>query len=1521
MSVGTIEGFQLSPQQKHLWWLAEDSQNPIYIGQIGIKLQGTLDQAALQQALNTLVTDNEILGTAFQWLSGMSLPVQVVGAFDAPTIQLHDLRDHDHVEQAALFAQQYQDLQHQPFAEQQGLIQANLWLFKPDQAVLLLKLSALYADHISLYSLIQELSVAYQAALGIEQPEQERLQYADLAEFFNELIDSEDMQDGREYWQQQQLQHALHIPLYAHQRNAQVRFQPASLEHELDPALTNQLRTVAQTYESTLDGVLLASWAGLLSRLSGQAELVIARRFEGRNYDGLESALGLFAKYIPIHCTLNEQAPFEHVIQALSAKVGAVHEWQDAFIWDHVTNRPNTSAHGSLCSYGFDYSLQPAAITTAGLMWSIDQLTSVIERFDLRLAVVENDEHLRLSLVYDQAMFDHGDIEQLLIHYTTLLGAVGSQPQTALGRLKIISETERAYLVQSLNSSKQAYAHDRSVPQWFAAQAAATPLAIALRIGEQQLTYAELNQQANQLAHTLINRGIGPDSLIGVSLERSTLLVVALLGILKAGAAYVPIDLSYPAERRTFIAQDSGVALLITSATWESELSGSINELLVIDREWSNIAQASTENPTVTPQPANLAYVIYTSGSTGQPKGAMIQHQGLTNYLTWATQHYPVTQGIGSIVHSPIGFDLTVTSLFAPLLVGQSVILLPEANPIEDLVQYLRSGQLSLLKLTPTHMELLNQLLKPEELAQSSHALVIGGEALLQNQIAPWLQHAPQTRLINEYGPTETVVGCCVYEVSNDSSFTGSVPIGRPIANTQLYVLDRYGELCPFGVAGELYIGGDGVARGYHQRPSLTAERFTPNPFSAEFGSRLYKTGDLVRYRQDGQLEFLGRTDQQVKIHGFRIELGEIEAALTTHPAIREAAVLARHVPHLPGDQHLVGYIVAKPEQTLEPEALRQFLASRLPDYMVPTTYMQLDRLPTTPNGKIDRRALPVPSSSTLQRAEYVAPRNAVEQQLATIWADVLRLEQVGINDNFFEIGGDSILSIQIVAKATSAGLKLSPHALFSHRTIRELAEVVGSGPAIDAEQGVIHGEIGLTPIQAWFFEQQQPHPEYWNQALLLAAQTSIDANLLTQALQHVYAHHDSLRLRFAPTNAGWQQFYSDATSIQLQTIDLSTHTTDLAQAIEAAANTIQASLNLSEGPLFQVALIETAEHQRLLFVAHHLIIDGVSWRILLEDLQTVYGQLQQAVAVQLPAKTTSFKAWAERLTSYASDPRNTQLAAYWLQQADQSNAGLPTDYPLTTNTIAASQHLQVALSVEETQALLYSVPQAYQTQINDLLLSALLQAFAQWTGQQQLVVDLEGHGREPLFEDVDLSRTVGWFTSLFPVHLHSSNLQDPATTLKQIKEQLRAVPHNGVVFGLLRYLNPEFGQQLQALAPAQVSFNYLGQLDQAANQSPLLGLTQESVGMTRHPASRRSYLIDINSSLVNQQLLVDWTYNGALHQPATIAKLANGFIAALSSLIAHCQAPNVGSYTPSDFPDEALSDDDLDAIMAQLGG
>src|SRR2546423_13829309 len=569
------------------------------------------------------------------------------------------------------------------------------------------------------------------------------------------------------------------------------------------------------------------------------------------------------------------------------------------------------------------------------------------------------------------------------------------------------------------------------------AQAMRTTDAAAVVCDELELSYEQLNARANQLAHELMRVGVGPDSLVGICIERSAEMVVAILATLKAGGAYVPLDPTYPHDRLAFMLDDARVSVLLTQSKLVEILPKYDGIRVCLDTDWTLVANNSTENPQALVHPDNLAYVIYTSGSTGQPKGAMITHHGLTNYLNWATEAYQVREGCGALVHSSISFDLTVTSLFAPLMAGCSVFLLPDG--IEALAAALTERtNYSLLKITPAHLRALTELLPPDSLAGRVRALIIGGEALHFESLSLWREHAPQTRIINEYGPTETVVGCSVYEVSADDPAFGPVPIGQPIAKTELHVLRENFERVSSGEIGELFIGGDGVARGYLNREALTTERFIPNPFG---DGLLYRTGDLARIAADGNFEYLGRVDDQVKIRGFRIELGEIETVLKQHEAISDCAVIAKE--EASGEKRLLTFVVSNQIENVDAAKLVLFLKTKLPDYMIPAAFIQLKELPLTINGKVDRAALADYSRSAAE-ADQVGPRNAIEEKLATIWSEVLSVKSVSINDNFFDLGGDSILGTLILARAARAGLKISPTQLFEYQTIAELATVAG---------------------------------------------------------------------------------------------------------------------------------------------------------------------------------------------------------------------------------------------------------------------------------------------------------------------------------------------------------------------------------------------------------------------------------------------------------------------------------------------
>jgi amino acid adenylation domain-containing protein len=616
------------------------------------------------------------------------------------------------------------------------------------------------------------------------------------------------------------------------------------------------------------------------------------------------------------------------------------------------------------------------------------------------------------------------------------------------------TQPERQQLLVDWNQTNADYPSAACVHELFEAQVERTPANVAVAFQGQELTYQGLNRRANQLAHHLRHLGVGPEVLVGICLEHSLEMVVGLLGILKAGAAFVPLDPTYPKARLGFMLEDSEVLVLLTQRHLLEKLPAHGARQVLLEADWSIGAGQSEANPSPTAKAENLAYVMYTSGSTGQPKGALIVHRGLVNYLFWCLGAYKLEEGTGAPVHSSIAFDLTITALFAPLLAGRTVIVLPPSHGLEALCAALRTQtNLSLVKITPSHLRLLSERIAPADVAGRIRTLIIGGENLMADTLAFWQDFAPETALINEYGPTETVVGSCVYQVPPGKKETGSVPIGRPIANTQAYVLDLQGQPVPVGVTGELYLGGAGLARGYLKRPQLTAERFVPHPFSKDPAARLYKTGDLVRWRPDGNLEFLGRLDNQVKLRGFRIELEEIETALSQHPQVREAVVLLRE--DRPGNRRLVSYVVPQDPLRAASADLRGFLKEKLPEYMLPVAFVTLDALPLTPNGKVDRRALPAPPGTRPEFVhEYVSPRTPIQQEMVALWAELLGVGRVGVLDNFFALGGDSLLAVRLFARIEKQYHRVLPLAvLFQQGTIAGLAELLadpGAPPTRD---------------------------------------------------------------------------------------------------------------------------------------------------------------------------------------------------------------------------------------------------------------------------------------------------------------------------------------------------------------------------------------------------------------------------------------------------------------------------------------
>jgi amino acid adenylation domain-containing protein/non-ribosomal peptide synthase protein (TIGR01720 family) len=1106
-------------------------------------------------------------------------------------------------------------------------------------------------------------------------------------------------------------------------------------------------------------------------------------------------------------------------------------------------------------------------------------------------------------------LFEEATVARLAGHLETLLGAVAADPDRALSALPLVEGAERDRLLVAWNDT-DAPRPEATLVELFEAQVAATPDATAVVCGETRLSYGELNEGANRLAHHLRGLGVGPDIVVGLCLERGVELIVALVGILKAGGAYLPLDPDYPAERLASMLDDAAVAVLVTDDRLAAGLPRGAAGLVRLDGDRAVIAAHPAANPTPSATPDHLAYVIYTSGSTGRPKGVMITHRAIVNRLVWMQEAFALGSGDDVLHKTPIGFDVSVWELVWPLLQGARLVLCHAGDHRDParLSALMHDHGISVVHFVPSMLRaFLNATAaKPPP---SLRLIVCSGEAM-----TPELRDAvlarSAARLVNLYGPTEASIDVSYADLIG----TGDVvPIGGPIANTRLYVLDGGFELVPVGVGGELHIGGVGVARGYLGRPGLTAERFVADPFGPP-GGRLYRSGDRVRWRPDGTLEFLGRLDDQVKIRGQRVEPGEVVAALRAHPGVADAAVVARDAP----ETRLVAYVVAAGEARLTASALGRFLRRRLPEAMVPAAFVVVAGLPLTPNGKLDRAALPAPEGERPDLAEgYVAPRTPVETALAGIWAAVLGLERVGVTDNFFELGGDSILSIQVVAQARTMGLCLRPRDVFEHQTVAELAELATAVPAY-GEETPDDGEFPLTPIQHWFFDQDRPHPDHFNQAWCLLVPADTDAVALADALGALVAHHAALRLRFW-RDAGWHQApAAPPPTPELSVVDVGADAAELAPAVEGVAARLQASLDLGSGRLIAAALCRCGPRTpaRLVLVAHHLVVDGVSWRILLGDLNRAYGQLRAAHPPALAPVGASYRRWAEHLVGYAASGALDDELASWAAQAHPEPVGLPVDHPGGANTVASARTLLQRVPAELTGALLHDVPAAQRSGIHELLLAALVATVTSWTRHPQLLVDIEGHGREDLAEALDLSRTVGWFTALFPVLFDlGTTAPAPLDALHAVRTRLRAVARHGVGYGLLRWLRPPAAAQLGAAPRPQVAFNYLGQLDQALSGPLVLGVAPEPTGAAAHPAGHRTHLLELNGRVVAGELQLAWTYSAELHRPSTVETLAADHLRHLTA-IAEAATATPTRYHPEDFPLAGLSQEQLSRLV-----
>ena len=1521
----------LSFAQQRMWFLERLQPGAATYHLPGHKiLRGALDPGALATALQCLEERHETLRTTFVDSPGGEGPVQRIAtearAADRqlPLVDLSGLAP----ERRTLEGERLAQIEaRRPFDLGRGpLLRCLLLRREAEEHDFLFNLHHIIGDEWSMDLLDRELVAAYEAIQN-RQPlplEPLEIQYADYALWQREKLLDQDFDQQSAFWRREldDVPALLELPT-DHPRPPARQGRGALVPVTLARDTTEALNHLARRRGVTLFMTLLAAFQSLLSRHARTWDVCVGSPISGRHRVEVEGLIGLFVNTLVFRGDLSGDPSFAELLSRVRSTALAAYRNQDVPFERLVDElQPERSlSHTPLFQVLFVLRNAPVAGESAepevhGALGGSAESVTGTAKFDLTLVLSETSQGCLGFLEYDRDLFEATTVHRLTKHLRTLIESAVAAPERALSSHDLLAPGERHQLVAEGNDTL-GQRPEGSIDQAILEQAVRTPEAIALVQGPSWMSYGELHRRGVDLSQRLVGRGTGPEERIGIYLERSMELLVGLLGVLRAGGAYVPLDPELPAGRLAQMVEDAGVRRVITTGDAAERLHGL--EVDRIEPIRPGIPDDERKTPLLPPvDPDQLAYVIFTSGSTGRPKGSMNAHRGVVNRLLWGQEAFALDGDSVVVQKTPMSFDVSVWELFWPLMVGARLALAEPGGHRDAsyLARFMVQERVTTAHFVPSMLGAFVEVPEAEQCSTLGRVLA-SGEALDPSLARRFEALGLGAELHNLYGPTEAAI-----EVTWGPWRSGAslAPIGRPITNVSIHLLDPHLYPVPLGVAGELHIAGAAVGRGYSGRPGWTAERFVPDPFSATPGARSYRTGDLARRLVDGEIDYLGRLDHQVKVRGQRIELGEIEAVLTEEERLARVVVTVLRDGPAP---RLVAYLVARQERP-EIEILKRRLAARLPAVMVPTEWVFLDELPLTASGKLDRRALPKPGPAAASEVTWVAPRTPEEQALARVWGEVLHRERVGLYDNFFALGGDSILSIQVVSRMSRQGWRLTPRQLFEHQTLVELARVVSTGPSVWAEQGLVRGQVPLAPIQHWFFEHNSARPHHFNQALLFELHRELDPILLEQTVAHLLRHHDALRLRFTASAEGWLQHFGDfdgTAGSAWARVDLSAlPESRRGEAVSQGSAQIQGGFSLSQGPLWRVVCLSPGPggKDRLLLVAHHLVVDGVSWRILLEDLAGVYGRLAAGEAVDLPAKTTSYKAWAHGLVEAAAEERLVSQANLWQELLSGVEVPLPVDFERDPGLRRSTRTVTTTLDREATEVLLERVPTLYRTQVQDVLLTALARALARWSGGGSVRLDLEGHGREELAEAMDLSRTVGWFTALYPVRLEVDPEGPPGPALLAVKEQLRRIPQSGVSYGLLRHLaSPEVVEPLAALPQAEVLFNYLGQLDRGVDQDSPLGLAEESTGAMIGAENDRTHLLEILAQVTGGELVLVWSYGSAAYRRETVEELAEKGLEALRELVDHCLEPDAGGVVPSDFP---LADLDRGALDRWVG-
>ena len=1480
----------LSFPQEQLWFLTElEPNNTSYNELFALRFSGLLNIVALEQSLNKIVARHEALRTNFTTVNGQ--PVQVIAESLTLTVPVIDLTNLP-VSAREIEAQRLATIQaQQPFDLVSGpLIQTTIFKLAETEHILLLKIHHIIWDGWSLGILLRELETFYSAFcnnLSLKLPSLP-LQYPDFAVWQRQYLSGEVLNSQRAYWQQQLLDAPALLELPTDRvRGVTQTFRGAHQRFALSKDLTEALISLSRRQKVTLFMTLLAAFQTLLYRYTGQSDLCVGTPIANRDRSEFKDLIGYFVNTLVLRACLSGNPSFEDLLSRVrKVTLGAYANRNLPFEKLVEILQPERSlSYTPLFQVMLVLLDELPEIPMGGLTVSPLVVETGMARFDLVLCVEQTASGLIGEWEYNTDLFDDATIARMTGHFQTLLEAIAANPQQPISELPLLTQPERHQLLFEWNNTTKEYTQDKCIHQLFEEQAALTPDAVAVVFEGEQLTYRELNVRANQLAHYLQTLGVGPEILVGICVERSFDMIIGLLGVLQAGGAYVPIDPAYPTNRISYMLDDSRLPVLLTQQKLVVSLPKHQARVVCLDSDWQEISAQRELFPITGVTPDNLAYVIYTSGSTGKPKGVLISHSGVLNLVGWHQRTFEVTSSDRATQLAGTAFDASVWEVWPYLASGASIYLVkPEIllSP-EKLRDWLLTKEITITFVPTPIAEKLLSLQWPSD--RALRIMLTGGDKLHQHPSA-----SIPFKVVNNYGPTENTVVTTSGLVESDAIQNTLPHIGRPIDNIQVYLLDRHLQPVPIGVLGELYIASVGLARGYLNRPDLTQEKFIPNPFSNEPGSRLYKTGDLARYLPDGNIEFLGRIDNQVKIRGFRIELGEIEAVLTQHSGVRETAVIAKDF--VAGDKQLVAYVVPQQEGTPTITDLRHFLKQQLPDYMVPSAFVVLEALPLTPNGKVDRRALPAPDLRKELEESFVAPRTPIEEMLASIWGNILLIDSVGVNDNFFTLGGHSLLATQVISRVRDTiSIELPLRSLFEAPTIAEFASRV----KIALKNGKSVEALPLLPIprsesiplsfaqtRLWFLDRLQPDSAFYNIPLALRLFGQLNIAALQSSINEIIQRHEALRTNFAIVGDQPVQVIASTLSFQLPVVNL-LHLSESQREIEAkrlATAEANRPFNLEQEPLLRGEVLQLGEAEYLLLLTmHHIISDGWSLGVFVRELTELYQAFctgKPPVLPELPVQYADFAVWQRQWLT--GEILETQLH-YWKEQLKNAPnlLELPTDRARPAVQTFRGGYYYAAFSKELSVELATLSKRAGVTLFMTLL--AAFQTFLyRYSGQDDIVVGTPVAGRNRR----ELERLIGFFVNTLVLRTDLGG--NPS--FEQLLNRVREVALQGYT-----HQDLPFEQLVEALQPTRnLSYTPLFQVMFALDDGGVPSMELLDLAVSSYSVEIVTAKFDLTLSMENTAdgLVAEWEYNSDIFDETTIVRMAEHFQTLLEGIVAN---------------------------------